>query len=64
MDILKEERNVTCKDLDRMTDIQWLELGSTRTENVNRVVKEISKRKYSEIEGVSLCKAFRQLPRS
>lgn len=59
---MKEERNVTCKDLDKMTDIQWLELGGTRTENVNRVVKEISKRKYLEIEGVSLCKAFRQLP--
>lgn len=39
--ILKEEKNVACKELDNMTDIQWLELGSTRTENVSRVVRDI-----------------------
>lgn len=44
-----------------MTDVQWLEFGSARTENVNRVVKEISKTKHLEIEGVSLSKGFGQL---
>lgn len=46
----------------KLTDIQGLEFGSTRTENVNRVIKEISKTKHLEIEGVSVSKEFRQLP--
>lgn len=45
VDILKEGKNVTCKELDKVTDIHWLEFSSARTENVNRVIKEISKRK-------------------
>lgn len=45
MDILQEGKNVTPEELDKVTDFQWLEFSSARTENVNRVIKEISKRK-------------------
>lgn len=61
VDILKEQKNITCTELEKVPDIQGLEFGSTRTENVNRVIKEISKTKHLEIEGVSLSKEFRQL---
>ncbi|XP_032450484.1 ephrin type-A receptor 3-like [Lynx canadensis] len=56
-----ERRPGDSKELEKVTDVQWLEFGSARTENVNRVVKEISKTKHLEIEGVSLSKGFRQL---
>lgn len=45
MDILQEGKNVTPEELGKVTDFQWLEFSSARTENVNRVIKEISKRK-------------------
>lgn len=46
-------------ELEKVTDIQWLEFGNTRTENVNGVIKEISKTKHLETVGVSLSKGFR-----
>lgn len=45
VDILQEGKNVTPEELGKVTDFQWLEFSSARTENVNRVIKEISKRK-------------------
>lgn len=47
-----------------MTDIQRVEFHNLRTENVNGVIKEISKIKHLEVEGVSVCKQFRQLLQS
>lgn len=44
-----------------MTSIQWLGFSSARTENVNRAMKEISRRKHLEIEGISLCEESKQL---
>lgn len=56
--------NVACTELEKVTDIQWLGFGSARTENVNRAITEISRRKALEAEGIFLCKRFRQLLQS
>lgn len=44
--------NVTCTELEKVTDSQWLRFGTTRTENVNRVMKEIPRRKPLETEQI------------
>lgn len=61
VDIYKQWKNVTGTELEKVTDIQWLEFGTTGAENVKRVVKEISNTKHLEIEGISLSKGFRPL---
>lgn len=56
--------NVACTELEKVTDSQWLRFGTTRTENVNRVMKEIPRRKPLETERIFSCKGFRQLLQS